>query len=387
MAIVLFDTEDRKKLYPLTYTRAVADIRLGILTRKEWWAEISKQAVHVLTESYLQPLYPTVPEGTHLFINALLLPDHTLVKRILLLPTGRSLFDQDRQLIAVHGTYEAYETLRLQQDPANATQLSSVRKLEYVWNLFQLNDEFLRQHFELLTSKRRSEKISKTNNIIGNREHVFLEEGVTMEYATVNATSGPVYIGKNAVVMEGSLIRGPFAMLKNAVLKLGAKVYGATTLGPFCTGGGEIKNSLLMGYSNKAHGGYLGDSVIGYWCNIGGGTTNSNIKNTAGAVEMWEMASDKMLPVGTKGGVIIGDYTRTAINSSINTGSVFGVGGNIFGNGFLPKKVPNFVWGEKKKNSYEKEKAMQDINRWMALKGKKLKEAEISVLDYIFEHL
>lgn len=387
MAIVLFDTEDRKKLYPLTYTRAVADIRLGILTRKEWWAEISKQAVHVLTESYLQPLYPTVPEGTHLFINALLLPDHTLVKRILLLPTGRSLFDQDRQLIAVHGTYEAYETLRLQQDPANATQLSSVRKLEYVWNLFQLNDEFLRQHFELLTSKRRSEKISKTNNIIGNREHVFLEEGVTMEYATVNATSGPVYIGKNAVVMEGSLIRGPFAMLKNAVLKLGAKVYGATTLGPFCTGGGEIKNSLLMGYSNKAHDGYLGDSVIGYWCNLGGGTTNSNIKNTAGAVEMWEMASDKMLPVGTKGGVIIGDYTRTAINSSINTGSIFGLGGNIFGNGFLPKKVPNFVWGEKKKNSYEKEKAMQDINRWMALKGKKLKEAEISVLDYIFEHL
>lgn len=384
MAIVLFDTEDRKKLYPFTYTRAVADIRLGILTRKEYWEEISRQKVYVATESYLQPLYAEIPEGEHLFVNALVLPNMNMLKRILLLSPGRGLTDEDMQLVAYNGTYDDYKKIVHAKDPANATQLSSVRTLNGAWELFQLNDEFIREHFELLTHKRKSAKISKTNHIIGEVENVFLEEGVTMECATINAISGPVYIGKNAVVMEGTLIRGPFAMLKSAVLKLGSKIYGATTLGPYCTGGGEIKNSLLMGYSNKAHDGYLGDSVIGYWCNLGGGTTNSNIKNTAGAVEMWQMDSDKMQPVGTKGGAVIGDYTRTAINSSINTGSVFGVGGNIFGNGFLPKKIPNFVWGDKKKNSYEREKAIQDIDRWMALKGKKLKEVEISVLDYLY---
>lgn len=386
MAIVLFDTEERKQLYPFTYTRAVADIRLGILTIKEGWEIISKQKVYVATEDYLQSLYVAIPEGPHLFINAMVLANETLLKRILLLPSGRSLVDQDRQIVALHGTHADLQQAVKAKEPADTTAINSVRKLRGPWEIFQCNDEFLRLHFELVTSKRKSEKISKTNNIIGKKENVFLEEGVTMEYVTINATSGPVYIGKNATVMEGSIIRGPFAMLKNAVLKLGSKVYGATTLGPYCTGGGEIKNAILMGYSNKAHDGYLGDSVIGYWCNLGGGTTNSNIKNTAGAVEMWQMDSDEMYPIGIKGGVVIGDYTRTAINSSINTGSVFGISSNIFGSGFLPKKIPNFVWGEEKKNSYGREKAIQDINRWMALKGKKLKDEEISVLNYIFEH-
>ena len=386
MAIVLFDTEERKHLYPFTYARAVADIRLGICTRKEWWEEVSKQKVFVATEDYLQPLYPGIPDGAHLFVNAMVLANITMLKRILLLSPGRSIVDQDKRLVAFNGTYEDYKNVLKEKETSGTTQLNSVRKLKHAWELFQLNDEFLRADFELVTSSRKSARISRTNYIIGNSTHVFLEDGVSMEYATINATAGPVYIGKNATVMEGSLVRGPFAMLKNSVLKSGAKVYGATTLGPCCTGGGEIKNAMLMGYSNKAHDGYLGDSVVGYWCNLGGGTTNSNIKNTAGEVDMWDMASDRLLPVGIKGGVVIGDYTRTAINSSINTGSVFGMASNVFGHGFLPKKIPNFVWGQEKKNSYEKEKAIQDIGRWMALKGKKLKDAEISVLHYIFEH-
>ncbi|PZP41363.1 MAG: glucose-1-phosphate thymidylyltransferase, partial [Pseudopedobacter saltans] len=298
----------------------------------------------------------------------------------------RGIIDQDKQLIAYNGTLEEWKNLKEEKSPSNTTQLNSIKKLQHPSEIFQLNDVYIRSHFDLITSKRKSEKISKTNNIIGNKENIFLEEGVTMEFATINATSGPVYIGKNATVMEGSLIRGPFAMLKGSVLKMGAKIYGATTLGPYCTGGGEIKNVVMMGYSNKAHDGYLGDSVLGYWCNLGGGTTNSNIKNTAGEIEMWEMDTDKTKNIGMKGGVLIGDYTRTAINSSINTGSVFGIASNIFGTGFLPKKISNFVWGEKKKNSYEKEKAIQDINRWMALKGKKLKDEEKRVLNYIFEH-
>ena len=386
MAIVLFETEDRKKLFPLTYTRSVADLRIGILTIKEWWEAITRQKVFVLTEAYLQVLYSAIPDGQHFFIHAQILTNAALLKRILLLPVGRCIIDQEDQFVAFHGSLLEWQEIQKKRKPTQTTQLNSIQKLQYPWEIFKMNDAYIRAHFELITHKRSSHKISKTNNIIGDKDQIFLEEGVTMEYAIINASSGPVYIGKNATVMEGSLIRGPFAMLKGSVLKLGAKIYGATTLGPYCTGGGEIKNAVLMGYSNKAHDGYLGDSVIGYWCNLGGGTTNSNIKNTAGEIEMWNMDTNKVSEAGIKAGVIIGDYSRTAINSSINTGSVFGIASNIFGNGFLPKQIPNFVWGDHKKNSYEKEKALQDIDRWMAFKGKKLKDDEISVLNYIFEH-
>ncbi|MDR0792944.1 MAG: glucose-1-phosphate thymidylyltransferase, partial [Chitinophagaceae bacterium] len=200
----------------------------------------------------------------------------------------------------------------------------------------------------------------------------------------INAVIGPVYIGKGATVMDGAIIRGPLALCEGAVLKAGAKIYGATTLGPYCSGGGEIKNSVLQNYSNKAHDGYLGDSVIGSWCNLGAGTTNSNLKNTAGDIYMPANTKKEKINAGNKCGVIMGDYTRTAINSSINTGSIYGVCSNVFGEGLLPAEIESFIWGNKSDAVYQLDKALEDIARWKKLKNKSLSENEAAVLKHLF---
>ena len=204
-----------------------------------------------------------------------------------------------------------------------------------------------------------------------------------MEHCTINASTGPVYIGKNAEVMEGCMIRGPFAMGEGACLKMGTKVYGATTLGPRCIVGGEIKNSVLFGYSNKAHDGYLGDSVIGEWCNLGAGTTNSNLKNTASEVKIWTPNGE--MKAGNKCGVMMGDYSRTAVNTSINTGTVIGVCCNVFGAGLTPKYIPSFCWGSEGVKRYDIEKIFPDIEGWKKLKGQTMNDNEKSILKYVFE--
>lgn len=257
-----------------------------------------------------------------------------------------------------------------------------VRIIEHPWDIFQVNDEAIREDFILLTAKQKSQRPSSTNKII-KPSQVFIAKGARMEHCTINASTGPVYIGKNAEVMEGCIIRGPFAMGEGSLLKLGSKVYGATTLGPQCVVGGEIKNSVLFGYSNKAHDGYLGDSVVGEWCNLGAGTTNSNLKNNAGTVRIWTPKGE--VPAGMKCGVMMGDYSRTAINTSINTGTVIGVSCNVFGAGLTPKYIPNFSWGSEGVKRYEFEKAIADIEGWKKLKGKKITEDEKTVLKYVFE--
>ena len=259
-----------------------------------------------------------------------------------------------------------------------------IKTIEYPWDIFQQNDWALRQDFELLTYKRKSQKISKTNKAT-NPSQVFMEKGAKMEHCIINASTGPVYIGKDAEVMEGCIIRGPFAMGEGACLKLGAKVYGATTLGPRCVVGGEIKNSVLFGYSNKAHDGYLGDSVIGEWCNMGAGTTNSNIKNNASDVKIWTPKGE--MNAGAKCGVMMGDYSRTAVNTAINTGTVIGVSCNVFGSGLTPKYIPNFSWGSEGVKRYEFEKALLDIEDWKKLKGQTVTDDEKSILKYIFERV
>jgi UDP-N-acetylglucosamine diphosphorylase/glucosamine-1-phosphate N-acetyltransferase len=257
-----------------------------------------------------------------------------------------------------------------------------IKTIQYPWDIFQLNDWAIRQDFELLTAKRKSQRISKTNKLI-NASEIFLEKGVKMEHCIINASTGPVYIGKNAEVMEGCIIRGSFAMGEGACLKLGTKVYGATTLGPRCVAGGEIKNSVMFGYSNKAHDGYLGDSVIGEWCNLGAGTTNSNLKNNASEVKIWTPKGQ--MNAGMKCGVLLGDYSRTAINTAINTGTVIGVCCNVFGAGLTPKYIPNFSWGSEGVNRYAFEKGLMDIEGWKKLKGQTISDDEKSVLRYIFE--
>jgi UDP-N-acetylglucosamine diphosphorylase / glucose-1-phosphate thymidylyltransferase / UDP-N-acetylgalactosamine diphosphorylase / glucosamine-1-phosphate N-acetyltransferase / galactosamine-1-phosphate N-acetyltransferase len=386
MSIILFDNIFRKGLYPFTYTKAVSALRFGILSMQERWALKTNQSVYVHTVPFLQSLYPLTGLDEHLWIDASVIPDETLFDRILSLQTGSCLAD-DIGLIAgkaaiVFDTFDPKIGISYFEQ---THQVDSVKRLAHPWQIMQWNDEMIRSDFVLVTNGRSSQSVSASVNLI-QREHIFIEEGAKLEYCTLNAATGPIYIAKNAEVMEGSAIRGPFALGQNSVLKLNSRIYGATTLGPNCMGGGEIKNSVMMGYSNKAHDGYLGDSVVGEWCNFGAGSTNSNIKNTAGSISVWDMDSEKYIKMGQKCGVIMGDYSRIAINAAINTGSVVGVSCNVFGPGLLPTIIPNFSWGVTG-TKYVFEKAIIDINNWKILKGRSLTEAETSVLAHIFEQL
>jgi UDP-N-acetylglucosamine diphosphorylase / glucose-1-phosphate thymidylyltransferase / UDP-N-acetylgalactosamine diphosphorylase / glucosamine-1-phosphate N-acetyltransferase / galactosamine-1-phosphate N-acetyltransferase len=234
----------------------------------------------------------------------------------------------------------------------------------------------------LITKGRKSQKISSGNNLTGS--NIFIEKSARVEHSYLNSEEGPIYIGKDVTIMEGSMLRGPIAICEGSTVKMGSKIYGATTIGPKCIVGGEIKNTIFFGNSNKAHDGYLGDSVIGEWCNMGAGTSNSNIKNNASPVMVWTPIGLKK--AGLKCGVLMGDYSRTAINTSINTGTVIGVSCNVFGNGLTPKYVPNFSWGSDGVERYELEKAFSDIDAWKSLKDESVTESEKSILKHIFEH-
>ncbi|MBS1642459.1 MAG: glucose-1-phosphate thymidylyltransferase [Bacteroidetes bacterium] len=372
MQIVLFDNKERKKLFPLTATKALADLRCGILTIKEKWEHKTNLPVYIQTENYLQPLYKTIPTKENIYIDATVFANTELIKQILSLKTNESIEDENG-LIAFKGN-----------EVDKAYKVDNVKRLTRCWQLFQWNDEELKNDFSLITKGRKTHSVSSTNHII-NKENIFVEEGASIECAILNATTGPIYIGKNAEVWEGSVIRGPFALGENSVVKAGAKIYGATSVGNWCAVGGEIKNSIINNFSNKAHDGYLGDSVIGEWCNLGAGTTNSNVKNTAVIVKMLNVAANNFEEVGLKAGVIMGDYSRTAINSSINTGTVIGVCANVFGELLLPKVIDSFSWGLN--HEYEFEKAIRDIKNWKHFKHKQLNKIEENILKHIFETL
>lgn len=384
MAIVLFDNQNRKGLYPFTLTKALANLRFGIFSVKERWEQVSGQVVYVCTESYLQTLYQPIPDADHIWIDATVIADTDLLDSILALEPGCCMADETG-LIAGRGIIASAAF-----DPAQSISLfenirdhAAVKRLEHPWQLMQWNDAQIRADFLLATRGRISQPIPATVNVL-KQDAIFIEEGEQLQYCTLNASTGPIYIGKNAEIMEGSVIRGPFVLGEGSVLKLNSRVYGATTLGPYCMGGGEIKNAVLMGYSNKAHDGYLGDSVVGEWCNFGAGSTSSNVKNTAGDVKIWDMGAEKYVGVGSKCGVVMGDYSRVAINSSINTGSMIGVSCNVFGTGLLPTIIANFSWGVSG-TKYELKKALGAIDNWKKMKGQSLDEKEISVLTHIFD--
>jgi UDP-N-acetylglucosamine diphosphorylase/glucosamine-1-phosphate N-acetyltransferase len=337
--IIFDDSAVKENLWPLTATRNAADMRVGILTTREKWQLIFAKLGYNNTEG--------------ITLNSAIVP--TL------------------QYAALQGHIEQ-EYIPVLYGP------DDIRIINQPLDLYQFNDWAIRKDYELITAGRTSQKISSTNGVIA-PENIFIEAGAVVEYSIINAAAGPVYIGKNATVMEGCLIRGPFALCEGATLKMGAKVYGATTIGPYCIAGGEIKNAILFGYSNKAHDGYLGDSVIGEWCNFGAGTSNSNIKNTAGEVKVWNNAARNFTAVGIKAGLIMGDYSRAAINTCFNTGTVVGVCCNIFGPGFPPRLVNSFTWGDEK---YSFEKALQDISNWKKLKGKSITAEEKTILQHLY---
>ncbi len=322
--------------------------------------------------------------GNYLFISANVLPDAAIIRNVRALKKGEALQDMAGNLIAAK--FSEKNIGRNGQPVFNNTftLAAEVIRLQYPWQIFQLNDWAIRQDFILLIAGRKSKGIDASNRVY-NKKNIFVETGATIRNSIINADTGPVYIGKNAVVQEGCMIRGPFVLGEGSLLKMGAKIYGATTLGPYCLGGGEIKNSILMGYSNKAHDGYLGDSVIGEWCNLGAGTSNSNIKNTCGDI-VYDNGTGKKLPAaGNKGGLLMGDHSKAAINTAFNTGTVVGVCCNIFGAEAVPKYTGNFCWGAAGTLKYELEKAVRDIDNWKKLKGFTVTEADKKILKHIFE--
>lgn len=348
MQVYLNESEVRDQLFPFSQVRSVADIRVGILTIREKWELLLG--------------YPVQLAGT-----TENLPEHA-------------------QLIAANiiPTQSFVESLKA--SPENP-DWNSVKVIQYPWHIFQLNDWAIRQDYQLLTANRISAPIPNTVQVVETvlPEQIFIEPGARLHYCTLNASNGPIYIGRNAEIMEGSLIRGPFALGEEGVVKMGSKIYGATTIGPYCVAGGEIKNSVMMGYSNKAHDGYLGDAVLGEWCNLGAGSSNSNLKNNASDVKVWHHPSAKYLAAGIKCGLLMGDYSRSAINTSFYTGTVVGICANVFGDGIPPKFVPSFTWGNKGLSKYEFEKALTDIEAWKKFKHQNLTEEEIKRLRAIFE--
>ncbi|HVZ25976.1 MAG TPA: putative sugar nucleotidyl transferase [Sediminibacterium sp.] len=387
MAVILFDPPGRNGLLPLSATRALADLRMGMLTIRERWQYWTGQEIWVQTVPYLQPLYsfpPADSSGDFLWVDASLLPDEQVLSAIRQLQAGEALRDQHGCIAAVAPVIAGKDHREALQSCRKVTQIKEVSRIRFPWELVQWNDQISRTDFRLLVKQNPSVRLPDSVNII-EPDQVFMEPGARLAYCTLNAATGPIYIARDAEVMEGTTIRGPFYLGPGSVVKMNSRIYGATSIGPFCLAGGEIKNSILTGYSNKAHDGYLGDTIVGAWCNIGAGSTNSNIKNTAGPVKVWDFHAEKYRYAGTKCGMIMGDYSRIAINSAINTGTVIGMSANVFGEGLLPTIIPSFSWGVKGVR-YEFDKALEAIDNWKKLKQQNLMPQEKEILQYIFQH-
>lgn len=378
-----------ENLYPFTLTRQIQDIRVGILTIREKWEKILGITSYDRWEDDYKDLDRSIrldrlkDDDTCFMIHGNILPTPKLIKALKKLKNG--------EFISVNGnTGVIFRFSKKEIEEPNKIKVSKaitlrdeIKSIQFPWNIFQLNDYAIREDFKLLTDKRKSQKISKTNKVI-KPENIFIDKGAVVEHCILNATEGPIYIGKNSLIMEGAAIRGAFACGEGAVVKMNSRIYGATTIGPYCTAGGEIRNSVFFAYSNKAHDGYIGDSVIGEWCNIGAGTSNSNIKNNASIVKVWTPKGE--MSAGQKCGVFMGDYSKTSINTSINTGTVIGVCSNIFEAGLTPKYIPNFSWGCDGLRRYDLEKALTNIGVWKKLKGKYITENEKTILTYIFKY-
>ncbi len=341
--LVLLENESQFNLFPFTLTRSAADIRIGILTIREKWERISGSSVTVIKEM------DSDGNKDPYSIPANLIPD----------------------------TSTSFEN----------NNHSNHRLLHHPWQLVEYNDWAIRQDFRLLTQGRVSQQVPHTVKIT-NPDQVFVEEGARLEHCYINASDGPVYIGKNALVMDGAMLRGPVSIGENTVVKMGASIYGASTIGPDCIAGGEIKNSILFAFSNKAHHGYLGDAVIGEWCNLGAGTSCSNLKNTGGKIKVWDMYRNTFKTAGNKCGLLMGDYCKSAINTSFNSGTVTGICANIFDSAALtPKFIASFSWGIHTGQQYLLEKAIIEIETWMKFKKRSLQEEQKMILEKLYKAL
>lgn len=379
---ILCDTDSRHLLFPFTLMRPAADCRAGILTIREKWEYLLHQATSTLTENYLSEKFLIEEKKDNFFINGALIPNGDLLSALHHLKREESLFSGNTWLASRCDSAESFSKSSGFEKVNYGKPFTLIR---YPWDITRFNDLLLRDDFLLITKGRISQR-PDTSNKISSPENVFIEEGAVLNEVTINASTGPVYIGKNALIMEGALIRGPLAVGEKAVLKMGTKIYGATTIGHHSVVGGEIKNSVIFGFSNKAHDGYLGDAVMAEWCNLGAGTSCSNMKNNAGKVKVWNENEQRFLEAGQKCGMMMGDYSRTGINTTVNTGTVAGVSCNIFNSSFLPKYIPSFSWiSSGKTEKYVLEKVIRNADTWMRFKEKKLDHETENILRRLFE--
>ncbi|MFI0428064.1 GlmU family protein [Mariniflexile sp. HMF6888] len=383
MNYILFDGPSRNNLLPFTFTRPVADIRIGILTIREKWETFLDSTTTTITEDYLSNKYPMVEMDENVMINASYLPNLELVEMVKDLQENQAIF-KDEDVIAFYSKnsqeevdFETYEAIEFNDD---------VIKIEYTWDIYSKNGEVIQEDFNLLTHGRQSQPIPSSNNVIA-AENIFIEEGARLEFTTLNASNGPIYIGKDAEIMEGSLVRGPLALCEGATLKLGTKIYGPTTVGPYSKVGGEVNNSVIFAYSNKGHDGFLGNSVLGEWCNLGADTNTSNLKNNYAEVRLWDYQTESFAKTGLQFcGLMMGDHSKCGINTMFNTGTVIGVSANVFGSGFPRNFVPSFSWGGSAGFTvYLTKKAFEVAEIVMSRRHVEFTEQDKAILEHVFE--
>jgi UDP-N-acetylglucosamine diphosphorylase/glucosamine-1-phosphate N-acetyltransferase len=383
MNYILFDSDVRAALLPFTYTRPVADIRIGILTIREKWEQYLGVTTTTITQDYLEEKYPMVEMAENILLNASFCPSPLLVNMVKKLSKNEAIF-KGEDVIAFYTSdsqeavdFDTYTHIEFEEE---------LIQIKNTWDIFLYNGKVIGQDFELLTSERTSEPIPEGVRVL-NKENIFIEEGAEILFATLNASEGPIYIGKDALIMEGVNIRGPFAMGAHAVLKMGAKIYKDTTIGPYCKIGGEVSNSVVFGYSSKGHDGYLGNSVIGEWCNLGAGTSTSNLKNNYLEVKLWNYEVGRFAKTGLQFcGLMMGDHSKCAINVAFNTGTVVGVSSNIFGSGFPRNFVPSFSWGGAAGfTTFQMQKVYEVVNAVMLRRNLPFEEIDQKMFAQIFE--
>lgn len=383
MNYILFDGSVRKALLPFTYTRPVADIRIGILTIREKWESYLQAKTSTLTEDYLSKKYPLVEKKGNVLINASYLPTEALVAQLKQLRENDAIFHEGTLVACCSSKAEvntndsAYNAVAFKGD---------VFRVQHTWDIFSKNGEALEADFDHIIKGRTSAPISETNRLI-HPERIFLEEGAEVEHSILNASEGPIYLGKNTLVMEGNMIRGGFALCENGVVKMGAKIYGPTTVGPYGKVCGEINNSVIFGYSSKGHDGYLGNSVLGEWCNIGADSNNSNLKNNYAKVRLWNYETETFDHTGLQFcGLMMGDHSKTAINTMFNTGTVIGVNVNVYVPGFPRNFIPSFSWGGASGfSTYSTKKAFEAAKVMMTRRNVVFDDTEAAILEHVFE--
>ena len=383
MNYILFDGNVRNQLLPFTFTRPVADIRVGILTIREKWEHYLGFTTTTVTEDYLSDKYPFLELDKNIFINASFLPSQNLVNIIKNLEENQAVFFDDEPLAFFTSDgqevdFDTYDVIQYEH--------KDVLRIENTWDIFSKNGEAIKRDFEMLTEGRQSQPIPD-GVWAKNPENIFIEEGAKVEFCTLNASNGPIYIGKEAEIMEGSLVRGPFALCEHATLKMGAKIYSDTTIGPHSKVGGEVNNSVIFGFSNKGHDGFLGNAVLGEWCNLGADTNNSNLKNNYAEVRLWNYETEGFAKTGLQFcGLMMGDHSKCGINTMFNTGTVVGVSANIFGSGFPRNFVPSFSWGGSSGfTTYKTRKAFEVAKVVMSRRNVEFTETDEKILEHVFE--